>query len=222
MTEQQEKEIMDTLRLGFGFSDACDAFDKITSILSPLPHQDGASAEEVLRQHLKDLGWTGALSYDNKVILLKAMHQFAQSEVAKVVAELIGIGADKDRSSNTIATAQGYIEFYNKHSGVEFKSELELLKLLVSYCNSRLFGEWDKEDEQIEQLRSELSTANARIKHLEQGMANWVRVANERQTELNEAKRRVKELEEQNKKYYFMIEHGLGIEDMMPPTYPHP
>jgi hypothetical protein len=29
-------------------------------------------------------------------------------------------------------------------------------------------------------------------------------------------------IEEQNKKYWFMIEHGLGVEDITPPTYPHP
>lgn len=40
--------------------------------------------------------------------------------------------------------------------------------------------------------------------------------------QLSAANQRIAELEEQNKKYWFMIEHGLGVEDITPPTYPHP
>ena len=40
--------------------------------------------------------------------------------------------------------------------------------------------------------------------------------------QLSAANQRIAELEEQNKKYWFMIEHGLGVEDMTPPSYPHP
>ena len=44
----------------------------------------------------------------------------------------------------------------------------------------------------------------------------------ELQSKLSAANQRIAELEEQNKKYWFMIEHGLGVEDITPPTYPHP
>ncbi len=56
----------------------------IESILSPLPHQDGASAEDVLNGCLKESG--ERMPDWEKEICIKAIHQFAKSEVDKAVA----------------------------------------------------------------------------------------------------------------------------------------
>lgn len=157
---------------------------RLESILSPLPHQDSASAEDVLKEvPCVQIGLDSFFGWQSTV---KAMHQFAQSEVDKIVAE-------KDR------------EIQKLYDKISMDSEIyEIQEDVISATNSK-----------VSLLESQLSAANEKITHLEQGMANWVRVSDERQFRINE-------LEEQNKKYYFMIEHGLGIEDMMPPTYPHP
>lgn len=116
---------------------------RLESILSPLPHQDSASAEEILESIRARERYPMTIGIN---LTLEAMHQFAKSELAKVVAE--------------------------KEKEITGQSEV------------------------ISTMYSQIVDATRQIEHLEQGMANWVRVSNERQEELNEAERRVKELSE--------------------------
>ncbi len=85
MTEQQEI-CQDCWGSGWAtqFIMPCPSCKGTGKILpSPIPHQDGASAEDVLKS-FNDGQFKFYYSVND---CLKAMHQFAQSETAKVVAE---------------------------------------------------------------------------------------------------------------------------------------
>lgn len=198
MTEQQRLKLKDHLLSGYKYASegmdwyslAEDNLNHIESILSPLPHQDGASAEEVLKG-LADINWlwlgrtdqydalkkriahicrdvTKAACIDEicindivvtfrqfgyEVINTEAMHQFAQSETAKVVAE-------KDRE----------IEYLKNQMGLSEKV--------------------------IASAESKLSTSNAHRTRLIESVIKWGGAWRKCRAELKEAKRRVKELEE--------------------------
>lgn len=81
---------------------------------------------------------------------------------------------------------------------------------------------WNEAQAELKEARKEIEVKDKDIAYLinQMGLSEKVIVSVERK--LSEANKRIAELEEQNKKYWFMIEHGLGVEDMTPPTYPHP
>ena len=159
MTDQQENILIARLiEFREGSYNPTAMIRIIKSILSPLPHQDGASAEDA---------WN-----------------IAQSILDKCRCE--PIYTNRKMVDPNCAWCEYHVDF---------------IQAMHQFA------------------KSELSTANARIAHLEQGMANWVRVSNERQEELNEAERRVKELEMAllSAVGTIRIFHGMGMDANLEP-----
>lgn len=86
-----------------------------------------------------------------------------------------------------------------------------------------------KEEHAIQAMTTYAAPIRAEVERLKGEISVWEELFAKKdhefectKSELSAANQRIAEMEEQNKKYWFMIEHGLGVEDMMPPTYPHP
>jgi hypothetical protein len=70
--------------------------------------------------------------------------------------------------SNTIAEASCFLSKYNNRPDtVKVDNAEPVLKLLVSYVNSIIFDEWNRQDDELTSLRSALSEKEARINELE-------------------------------------------------------
>lgn len=151
-------------------------------ILSPLPHQDGASAEDVARSILlssipKDCHWEGMDHLTNTPIsyVIKAMHQFAQSEVEKAVVE-------KDREIAELSITITKMQEKYDENGYDCSPLIKLQRIesdIDCTLNAYLIS--------TQKLQSELSAANERIK----------------------------ELIEEKQRMSFMIQNGLGYEDLL-------
>lgn len=140
---------------------------KLRLTSSPLPHQDGASAEDVVKATL--MGYVDP----NKVAKISGeLMRVVQSETAKVVAE-------KDRE---IAELRQQYHTVERHR----------LEDAASAIADQGF-QYDR----IKKLQSDLSASNAHRTRLIESVKKWGGAWRTCRAELKEAKERIKELEEQ-------------------------
>ena len=129
----------------------------IESIISPIPHQDGASAEDVVKATI--MGYVDP----NQVAKISGeLMRVFQSETAKVVAE-------KDREQTGYITVSEMRKLF-AHRASRILDDLNVgANQLMTFTDFKVAladMRWRIGDKSNEQLQSELSAANERIKEL--------------------------------------------------------
>ncbi len=170
-------------------------YDYEITILSPLPHQDGASAEDGMRK-----AFYSALKYCNdlpiknmklfKDLSFEMMKEFAKSESAKVVAE-------KDKYIRQVQTGmQSVINMKDAEIEAHKREYFKMEQLQKVGCAKS------------ERLESDLSASNAHRTRLIEAIRKWIKAWRKDQqeirrikSELSKANERVKELEERLNKF---------------------
>ncbi len=231
MTNEEAKTILDRFnawRKGWGddfpyeakqISAAIDV--AISALSAPLPHQDGASAEDVLIKFVghKSIGtdtfasvfWSDALC---------AMRLFASQEVAKIVVandrEIANMSDSIGYHKNTI---QRMAIAINEKEAMHQFAQSETAKVVaekdltikereeecmsLSYDLEKMTNAWTvshktavRRREKIDVLQSELSTANAHRTRLIESVKKWGGAWRKCRAELKEAKKEIERLKE--------------------------
>lgn len=109
---------------------SCKGTGKIESILSPLPHQYGASADDFYHRCV-NYEWND-VSKQLKDSIIEAIHQFAKSEVAKVVAGNKELEKGLNEARNRIAELWDIIRVLE----TKLSAANERIKALTEQINS--------------------------------------------------------------------------------------